>query len=395
MHLDVYTLLFAEAFVSVLSAGFLVLAWSYYRETTAALYWAAGNIAIAGGVVVLELNEVIPPAWMAFATGLFLLSAGLFWGGARRFDKQPAYVFVTAAGLAIWIAIGMIPEVAGSPRVGALVGHSLISLYAILTAWEIWHDGDERLFSRWPLVGLFCLRGLLFGIAFFDVLLGAPVTPEPDLDGFFALVNFEHFIFTIGTTIFLIAMMKERHELRHKTAATYDSLTGLTNRGAFLERADAILQRHQADNAPFAVLVFDIDNFKSVNDSHGHATGDRVLETFGSVVRRCVRADDLVGRLGGEEFGVVLHRADEDVGFAFAERIRKAFRDTCAQTGNIPVAVTTSVGVATFRESGETVSDLLRQADNALYRAKATGRNRTSLASRRTVVDDPVVVRIA
>ena len=109
-------------------------------------------------------------------------------------------------------------------------------------------------------------------------------------------------LFTISIAFILLAMAKERTEHRHKTAALVDPLTGISNRRAFLQDGEAQLKRQATDPRPTAVMLLDLDNFKSINDRFGHAVGDRVLEIFADVSSGCLRRIDLFGRLGGEEF---------------------------------------------------------------------------------------------
>jgi GGDEF domain-containing protein len=119
------------------------------------------------------------------------------------------------------------------------------------------------------------------------------------------VLSFEALLFTISIAFILLAMAKERTELRHRTAALVDLLTGIANRRSFMQDATQFAKRHGGDPRPTAVLLIDLDHFKSINDRFGHAMGDRVLEIFAEAARNSVRATDLIGRLGGEEFAAV------------------------------------------------------------------------------------------
>ena len=122
------------------------------------------------------------------------------------------------------------------------------------------------------------------------------------------MLSFEALLFTISIAFILLAMAKERTEHRHKTAALVDPLTGVANRRAFLQDGEAQLKRQATDPRPTAVMLLDLDNFKSINDRFGHAIGDRVLEIFADVASGCMRRIDLFGRLGGEEFAALVAR---------------------------------------------------------------------------------------
>jgi diguanylate cyclase (GGDEF)-like protein len=201
------------------------------------------------------------------------------------------------------------------------------------------------------------------------------------------VLSFEALLFTIAIAFILLAMAKERTEHRHKTAALIDPLTGVANRRAFLQDGEAQLKRLAVDLRPIAVMLLDLDNFKSINDRFGHAVGDRVLEVFAEVAGRSMRRMDLFGRLGGEEFAALLFDADRDRALAVAEEIRRAFAAASGEVDERPVVATVSVGVVVSHDATLDLAALLAQADHALYRAKDNGRNRVEIASVELVLD--------
>jgi diguanylate cyclase (GGDEF)-like protein/PAS domain S-box-containing protein len=161
-------------------------------------------------------------------------------------------------------------------------------------------------------------------------------------------------------------------------AAATDPLTGLANRRVF----DAALERQRTSGGAMGghVALFDLDHFKDVNDRFGHAVGDVVLQTFARVARASVREGDLVARLGGEEFGIVLANAGREQAQIVCDRLRAAFAATPTDAGGVSLLVTASAGVAAIR-AAVPVADTLEQADTALYEAKRAGRNRLLLAA--------------
>jgi diguanylate cyclase (GGDEF)-like protein len=176
-------------------------------------------------------------------------------------------------------------------------------------------------------------------------------------------------------------MAKERTELRHRNAAMLDPLTGIANRRSFLQDAGQLAKRHRADPRPTAVLLIDLDHFKSINDRFGHALGDRVLEIFTEAARKSVRATDLLGRLGGEEFAAMIYDTSRDRAVVVAERIREGFAAAAKEVDGRPVCATVSIGIAYCEEVALDVPELLAQSDQALYFAKEKGRNRVEVAS--------------
>jgi diguanylate cyclase (GGDEF)-like protein len=201
------------------------------------------------------------------------------------------------------------------------------------------------------------------------------------------VLSFEALLFTISIAFILLAMAKERTELRHRTAAMVDPLTGMANRRAFLHEAALLAKRHSGNPRPTAVLLIDLDHFKSINDRFGHALGDSVLEIFSAAARKSVRATDLIGRLGGEEFAALLYDTGRDKAVAVAERMRETFAEMAQDVDGRPVCATVSVGIVHSEEAVLDVSELLAQADHALYAAKERGRNRVEVASLEMILE--------
>ncbi len=173
----------------------------------------------------------------------------------------------------------------------------------------------------------------------------------------------------------------ERVNTRLAEMSATDELTHVYNYRFFVERLRIEMSVAQRQEMPFSCAIVDIDYFKTVNDTYGHDRGDRVLAATASSIRRNLRPSDAVGRLGGDEFGVLLPSTDYDRAVLVAERIRAAAEaDSGTHEAAFPVRVTVSVGVASFPEEDVAVgADLLKLADRALYAAKQAGRNQVVL----------------
>ncbi len=189
----------------------------------------------------------------------------------------------------------------------------------------------------------------------------------------------------IGVTLVALApitlavVMEARNELMRQLLdiASRDQLTGLLNRHAFRERCNALLNQLVADKKSASLLMIDIDHFKSVNDTYGHAAGDEALRNFSKVARGCLRNSDVFGRLGGEEFAVLLPDCQRVDAQMVAERIRQTIAETpIGLNDNLQLSVTVSIGAAFTMEAPVDIDPLLLAADSALYRAKNAGRNR-------------------
>ena len=175
-------------------------------------------------------------------------------------------------------------------------------------------------------------------------------------------------------------------EIEHRVAletelrriADTDVLTGALSRRRFIELAESEWARQTETGSLACLLMLDLDHFKRINDLHGHAAGDRALASFGAACRSELRSLDLLGRLGGEEFAVVLPDTTLEAGRDTAEKLRAAIAAISIRTDKGTLSLSASVGVAAGR-TGETVEDTMCRADHALYRAKSSGRNRVQI----------------
>jgi len=377
MHLDSPTMMIAGAFLALMSGALLLYAWYQYRETRAALWWAGADFVLALGIVALAVGSGADEP-LIHVTGIILIcvSSTLTWAGARSFDGHDVSPVFLALGPVIWIGVRWLPSSALTPTVAALLSSSITLTYYAAAALSIKLGSGEALRARLPLAVLLAAHALtlLVAVSVSQTMTFEPNQPPPVLS-WLGVIHFEILIFTIGTAVFLIVMMKERNEGRLLAMSHTDALTGVANRRGFFLKAERVLKRCRRDRTPIAVVAFDLDRFKAINDNFGHATGDRVLEVFAEVCGRMLRPGDLMGRLGGEEFVAILPASGIEAGCEIAERVRKAVADAGAIVDGSPVNCTVSGGVAA--SSGpDDIHALLRQADFGLYRAKSLGRNR-------------------
>ena len=185
-------------------------------------------------------------------------------------------------------------------------------------------------------------------------------------------------------------------ELEHEKCdlfelATIDPLTKALNRRAFMRFSERELARFKRDNSQLATLMLDIDHFKQVNDVHGHAAGDKVLSKMVSVAASVLRQEDLIGRLGGEEFAIVLVDADVEAAKRAGERIRQAIKQVKFPSEAGPFNVSVSIGVSEPFYNEASITDALERADAALYHAKRNGRDRVEVATENSTMPDQMV----
>ena len=189
----------------------------------------------------------------------------------------------------------------------------------------------------------------------------------------------EAIAFVQAVVFLLVSLTKERLEVQLRWTAMVDPLSGLPNRLALLDRGAEALAQGLRQTRPTAVVVFDLDRFKEINDSYGHPMGDSVIRMFADIARANLRLGDHVGRIGGEEFAAVLPEAEELEAGVAVQRIIDLFAARSAET--FPLRCTVSAGVAASPASADTLEDLLAAADHALYVAKRSGGNRWEAAS--------------
>jgi diguanylate cyclase (GGDEF)-like protein len=222
------------------------------------------------------------------------------------------------------------------------------------------------------------MLGLLHGAIFLSPILAQYAFPHAAHgfgEGFFALFALLTLLYVVGTAFIVVVMTKEHTLHVHKTAAMTDPLTGLFNRRGFFDLAQKLLDMRARKGQTVSVLLFDLDHFKSVNDRFGHDIGDETLRVFSATIAASMRNEDIVGRLGGEEFVAILPNGI-DPAVAIAQRLRGAFQAAGISIAGHPLHATVSIGAAELRPGEHRIEQLLTRADIALYRAKSGGRNR-------------------
>jgi diguanylate cyclase (GGDEF)-like protein len=374
---DYPTLLTVMMFISAVAGMLLMFAWLQNRSIDALGIWGAAYLASTVAMTLLVINRSAPAGWYPIvAFPLWIGAHGLMWKAARNFEGRSTPLAWVLAGAAVWLAACLIEGFYQSPAARIMLASPLMGAYLLLCAHEIWRAKNRELLSRWPAIILLSLHGLLFvaRAPFVQVLPfpGGVLPPNPD---WLPVGLFEMMFHIFCMSVLLVNMAKERAELHQRQNSLVDPLTGVPNRRAFFERGEALLKQAQSDGRPVALLMFDLDRFKAINDTYGHQTGDQVLSRFCESAVSKLRPGDLFGRFGGEEFACLMPGMSLRVAAAIAEDIRATFGAMPVMLGSQPITVTVSVGVAMSNEADKRLDQLFISADRALYRAKAKGRN--------------------
>jgi diguanylate cyclase (GGDEF)-like protein len=282
----------------------------------------------------------------------------------------------------MWVGACQIPGFMASMDARVILSSIIISGYTMVIAFEFWRGRTEPLGSRWPAIMVLITHASLF-------LLRIPVALNSSTwgssisfwqSGWFAIVALESLLYAIAFAVIVMAMVKERGELKHKTVSLIDPLTGIANRRAFFDETQKRLDPAIRDARPLVVILFDLDRFKKINDRFGHHMGDKVLRIFAEKAKANLRPNDLISRLGGEEFAAVLSSIELSAAFAIAEQIRITFASAVRKMDRELLSVTVSAGIALRHNSEAVIDSLLVRADQALYVAKARGRDRVEIA---------------
>jgi diguanylate cyclase (GGDEF)-like protein len=379
MTLDLPTLMVMQSFAMASAGAVLLFAWAQNRVVSSLALWGVADFSAAAGILLLMFAvELEQPALSAVGGALLCTQSGLIWKAVRNFDGKPAPLVLVFLGGALIVTAGAIPlvrEYAGSV---ALAGGAV---YTAITAISLWRARGDGLIARWALFSFATTHALALSVGTLSTFIGTTGQDSvPQLASLFGFIYFESVVFALGTAVFALALIKERNEAASLFAASTDALTGVANRAALLGSAERAMQRCRQDGAPIAVVMFDLDRFKRINDLHGHAVGDEVLQKFCEIATAALRPQDLFGRLGGEEFAAVMPGCGLEAACARAERIRAGFVEACKFIRGRQVKASVSGGVSASEAADEMFDVLLEQADAALYAAKADGRNRVKRA---------------
>ncbi len=385
MDLDIPTLSVVTSINSLISATSIGMLWLVHGRYPGVGHWTAGAFSVfAGGVIVVARSFL--PELVSLVAGNILIIAGygLVLRGLNLFTRQPRQPFLEIGTV---VTIGVAQAVIGLSGAPLAVRIVLLSTFCAVLAAAM----AQRFFAygrAQPFMASVCLLGgsIAAGHALFMatiallVAFGAP-TPSPlEPNPVRAATYFEASLIIMLLALSLILLVTRRLELDLGRLAAFDELTGCYTRRAFLAECGNELARIGREGGRCAVVMFDADNFKSVNDGHGHHVGDAVLAEIARRVAACLEPQDRLGRQGGEEFCALLANTGQERAQMRAEELRRAVAERPIQLGDQEIAVTISLGVAISPDHATEMAGLLKAADGALYRAKHGGRNRVEVA---------------
>jgi diguanylate cyclase (GGDEF)-like protein len=376
MLLDTSTLVAAATCITGLLGIFLLVVWLQERSVRAMAWWGCAYLIGAAAVAMWGMHSAPTPYLMEMPTALLFVACAMIWNGARLFHGRRVLPSALLAGAWVWFTVCQIEAFAQWANGRIILSSLIIATYTFLASMELRRERRKSL--QWIAVGAPVLHGMVF---LSPIALTLLWPGEATADGWFAVFALQTLLYVVGTAFVVVVMANERTTAQYKTAAMTDPLTGLFNRRAFFAAATGMISQQMRKKKPVSVLAFDLDHFKSVNDRFGHGVGDDTLRLFAQTASENMRATDVIGRLGGEEFVAILPGNITDAAMV-GERVRAAFEKAGLEISGHRIGATVSIGVAEAGPPLAEFGELIGRADAALYRAKHGGRNRVTM-------DDP------
>lgn len=372
MFFDQVTLLLAIGFSSSALCVTLLGAWFGSRRDTFLFDWSVGlGFIVLGVILISATGRSYDPLLHTASFTALLVGFGFIYAGSMQFrlGKTHWTTVWLATGLGIVATIGAFAL--GFSGVGTATANLGIAFLLLLTGWQHWIGRAEAPVAMAANAVMYAITAVSFALCSLAIVLERawiltelPTNWAESINSILVIVG----LTSIGALS--LAANQARVSRFHQMEALTDPLTKLLNRRALTERYSKPARPRTA------VVLFDLDHFKSINDSYGHAAGDLVLRHFAEIISTRIRVSDIAARVGGEEFCVILHNVDQQMAVKFAERIRMKTEEKTVTSLNRQIEVTVSVGVAYAAGREEGFDALLERADRALYEAKTDGRNR-------------------
>ncbi|ATN33946.1 GGDEF domain-containing protein [Rhizobium sp. ACO-34A] len=385
--LDVKTAFLLWATEAGTLAMLLAVVWLRARNEKHYLMFALGFAAHAIGITLVTFRGQIPDFVSIQIANFTALSAYGFWlAGVRYLDERPLLSIAVIPSL-IWVAGNLLPVVRETFAyrvalydIAAAAGYLMMA--AVVTTAQF---SSSRL--RKTLIAIWVVQALFnLGFAVSAVLETPANFKEISLSGLVGIAGIAGFV---GSIAIFTKILMDRSADRLRLLALTDPLTGALNRRGLLDEFETIRTRASGAKRDVALLVFDLDRFKKINDSHGHQAGDTVLTSFTQSCRSLMPANACFGRSGGEEFAALLDVTSMHDAVLVAEAIRRTVADKPIAFGGQIIRVTASIGIAILPAAEADLDRLMSGADRALYKAKARGRNRTAVLTGEKVLCVP------
>lgn len=365
--------------VNLMIGGYLAMVYLLRRQDNSFLVWSLACFVFVGGGCAVSLNAYMQqPLLIALLADLLLLSApalvvvGLVLFLRGRFSARSIQQVLLLITLYL-LLLAILYQVANASAALTSFGIAVIFIYAIVLL------KNSRLTPLFPVYVLQILFGVHALLMLTQVLFMLPLLGEPQSAFQLPVLQWVlvgHVLLSTGTG-FMLPLLSFAHTEKELIRLTeLDDLTQLLNRREFLNRAEQALKSSRRLQHSVVVLMIDLDHFKRINDQWGHAIGDQALKMVAELLKLGLRTTDLIGRLGGEEFAVFMPDTSAEQAALIGQRLCERIEHLAWEIDARPVKLTVSVGAACCIDAVRELKVLLKNADDALYKAKADGRNR-------------------
>jgi diguanylate cyclase (GGDEF)-like protein len=378
MQFDYGSLLLATGVAATAGGMTFILSWAADRSGSFLVSCGAALLTVSVAIgFFFYFDQTASPLGGYLAATLLLSALTMSLGSAKhfRFGRFPLRQTILTSGALILVF--SVPYLFGFDGLSFTFLNLASSVLLFLTAREYLQCHAESPAVIKGLVGLHILCAISFVTCAIMLMIESPLVLNGPPENWAESLNLAICVITVtGAGALNTTLNHQRLVRQHRAASEIDPLTGLQNRRAMFDKFGGDQLNDQA-----AVLIFDLDNFKSINDKFGHATGDQFLVSFSEICNAKLRPGDVSVRLGGEEFAVILSETNTALAMAMAEAIRAGFEKCALVTRVGPISCTVSCGLHANADAGAlTLEEALREADMALYRAKSEGRNRVCSA---------------
>jgi diguanylate cyclase (GGDEF)-like protein len=381
MLVDLLTLYLLAVGTLIASAGMTF--WEHRtnpRRSGSLRRLASGFAMLAVGCAVVLVRRQLPYAIGSAAANLLLLSgyllvlSGVASLSGRQYRRASAAILVVMA--VIWAVLG--------PRQEDLVWNYIsaapIALISALTAWEMHRCVEMRTLSaRYIVMAMACIHTVCYVARALLLPWAADVYGPAFLAAAGKITLYEGVLYSVVLPMALLKLVRDESHSDLLLESQTDYLTRLGNRRWFFEQGAAAIEG-RGRHGPIAILAFDLDRFKSINDLHGHHVGDEVLKRFADAARGVLGRDAILARIGGEEFAALLAGERATGAAALGDAVARYFAESVRNEAALGLAATVSVGMASFADEVPALPTGLAAADGALYRAKALGGDRLVVA---------------
>ena len=385
-NLDAHSLALTAALGALVLAVSMTGIFLAGTRDRAVMDWALAGMFFSIGQIISFLTlappvDVVSPVWLALINATIFFGHGLVLLGVQtHIGRSRSTRVVTVIALGILISIWLWPMMQDN----AVFRISTLTLFyvavSVLAAWLLWTAESAKLKTYRRAVA-----GVIVAYAVFLLLrMGVTMAPEaavgtPDHNGLMVAMLIAALLFYLFLSVSLSLMLFRKKEVRLQYLARHDPLTGLLNRYSLEQFVSQEMARARRGGASFALVSFDMDLFKTVNDTYGHVAGDSLLKEVADRASTVIRDADIAFRMGGEEFLVMLPEADGETACQVADRLRAALTSCPITFQGKEIPVSASFGIAVLDPVNDDWESLLRRADRALYRAKERGRDRVEV----------------